>query len=102
MAREILINQLFAGRYLDEGVNIGHEVINLFKDDNGNHNIFITPSGVVNGHNLEYVLFVRNVSARKTVEVIGLAKGISCITEKDMMNVRYAGVSLDQIFSNNL
>ena len=31
--KEILINQLFAGRYLDEGENIGHEVINLFKDD---------------------------------------------------------------------
>ena len=32
---EILINQLFAGSYLNEGANIGHEVINLFKDDNG-------------------------------------------------------------------
>ncbi len=27
---EILINQLFAGAYLHEGTNIGHEVINLF------------------------------------------------------------------------
>lgn len=29
MSKEILINQLFAGKYLDEGENIGHEVINL-------------------------------------------------------------------------
>ncbi len=42
MAEELLINQLFAGRYLDEGENIGHEVINLFKDDEGNNNLFIT------------------------------------------------------------
>lgn len=101
MAKEILINQLFAGKYLDEGVNIGHEVINLFKDDAGNHNLFVTPSGRVNGHDLEYILFVRNISARKTVEVVGLAKGISNITEEETKNVRYAGVSLDQIFSNN-
>ena len=72
MAKEILINQLFAGKYLDEGENIGHEVINLFKDDDGNHNIFITPTGLVNGHDLEYILFVRNFSARKTVEVVGV------------------------------
>lgn len=102
MSKEILINQLFAGKYLDEGENIGHEVINLFKDDDGNHNLFITPSGRVNGHDLEYILFVRNVSARKTVEVVGLAKGINRITPEEMNNVRYAGVSLDQIFSNNI
>ena len=36
-SKEILINQLFAGRYLDEGENIGHEVINLFKDDKGDN-----------------------------------------------------------------
>ena len=101
MSKEILVNQLFAGKYLDEGENIGHEVINLFRDDDGNHNLFITPSGRVNGHDLEYILFVRNVSARKTVEVVGLAKGISCITEEEMKSVRYAGVSLDQIFHNN-
>ena len=101
MSKEILINQLFAGRYLDEGENIGHEVINLFRDDNGNHNLFITPSGRVNGHDLEYILFVRNVAARRTVEVVGLAAGICCITDEEMKSVRYAGVSLDQIFSNN-
>ena len=36
MSKEILINQLFAGEYLNEGENIGHEVINLFRDDDGN------------------------------------------------------------------
>ena len=30
---EILINQLFAGSYLQEGINIGHEIINLFYHD---------------------------------------------------------------------
>lgn len=39
MSKKILINQLFAGNYLDEGKNIDHEVINLFEDDKGNHNL---------------------------------------------------------------
>ena len=101
MAKEILINQLFAGKYLNEGENIGHEVINLFCDDEGNNNLFITSNGVVKGHDLEHILFVRNVSARRTVEVVGLASGIFCITQDEMDAVRYAGASLNQIFSTN-
>lgn len=102
MAKEILINQLFAGKYLEEGENIGHEVINLFTDDDGNHNLFVTPTGFVNGHDLEYILFVRNASARRTVEVVGVAKGIRDIKNEDVNKVRYANVSLDDIFSNNI
>lgn len=101
MSKEILINQLFAGKYLQEGENIGHEVINLFKDDEGNNNLFITPSGYVKNHDLEIIIFVRNVSERRTVEVIGLAEDIYPIEDDEINNVRYAGVSLDRIFSNN-
>ena len=60
-SKEILINQLFAGRYLDEGENIGHEVINLFKDDKGDNLLYITPSGRVVNHNVDSILFVRNI-----------------------------------------
>lgn len=102
MSKEILINQLFAGRYLEEGENIGHEIINLFKDDDGNNNLFITPSGRVNGHELECILFVRNVSARRTVEVVGLAKDIQKVDAEEIGRIRYAGISLNQIFSNNI
>ena len=100
--KEILINQLFAGKYLSEGENIGHEVINLFKDDEGHHNIFITPNGSVKGHDLEYVLFVRNVSARRTVEIVGLAKGLNPVSDEEVAVVRYAGVSLNRIFAGNI
>lgn len=34
--KDILISVLFSGTYLDEGKNIGHEIINFFPDDNGN------------------------------------------------------------------
>jgi len=103
MPKEILINQLFSGGYLNEGENIGHEVINLFKDDDGNNNLFITPSGYVKRHDeLEYILFIRNFSKRKTVEVVGLAEKVYRITDEEMKQVRYAGVSLDRIFKNNI
>ena len=101
MSNEILINQLFAGRYLEEGENIGHEIINLFRDDDGNNNLYVTPSGTVKGHELESVIFVRNVSSRKTVEIIALAQDLKCISDEQVDNIRYAGVSLKQIFSNN-
>lgn len=102
MAKEILINQLFAGSFLEEGENIGHEIINLFRDDNGNNNLFVTHDGHVKGHNIEYIIFVRHVSSKKTVEVIGLAEGLHSITKAEMDQIRYAGASLEQIFSNNI
>ena len=101
--KEILINQLFAGKYLEEGEIIGHEVINLFKDDEGNNNLFVTSSGSISekGHDIEYILFVRHISNHTTVEVISLAEGIYRITDEEMNRIRYAGVSLNQIFSSN-
>lgn len=101
MSKEILINQLFAGRYLEEGENIGHEVINLFKDDEGNNNLFVTPSGNVKDHDIESIIFVRNIAARTTVEIVGVAKGLRRISKEEIDDVKYAGVSLNQIFSSN-
>lgn len=39
----IILNRMYAGSYLDEDENIGHEVINLFRDDNGSNYIYINP-----------------------------------------------------------
>nr|MCR5607670.1 hypothetical protein [Lachnospiraceae bacterium] len=100
MEKEILINKLFTGSYLEEDNNIGHEVINYFKDDDGNYNIYITADGSVKNHNLEYILFVRYF-AKKTVEVIGIAKGIRYIKQEEIDDARYGGISLNQIFKSN-
>ena len=46
MTKEILLNIMYTGTYLeDENANIGHEIINLFKADNGNNYIYILPYG---------------------------------------------------------
>lgn len=98
---EILINQLFAGRYLSEGNNIGHEVINLFDDDDGVRHLFITPNSTVKGHNVESVIFVRNVKSRKTVEVIAIGMDLSPADNALVAKVRYGGVPLERIFRGN-
>lgn len=99
---EILINQLFAGSYLQEGTNIGHEVINLFRDDNNDNYLFITPSGIVKDHEVDAVLFVQNIKARETMEVVMRAEGLTNTTLDDIKKIFYAGVSITDIFSKNL
>lgn len=101
MANEILINQLFSGGYLYEKGNIGHEVINLFKDDEGDRYLYITPSGKIKGHDVSHVLFVRNVKSRTTVEVIAMATGLIPMEDVDPDDIRYRGASLSRIFKSN-
>ena len=100
---EILINQLFAGNYLQEGNNIGHEIINLFRDDNDANYLFITPSGTVNNHSVDKVLFVQNIKARETMEVVMKAEvSKRTISSDDIKNISYAGTSIIDIFNKNI
>lgn len=99
---EILVNKIFAGSYLSEGNNIGHEVINLFRADNGQNYLYITPGGTVNGHPVEGVIFVRGVKGKTTVEVVAKAEKLSTITPSEAAGLRYSGVPLGKIFSENV
>ena len=71
---EVLINHMYSGNYLETG-NLGHEVINLFKCDNGNHYIYAMPAGDYDtkSHNnsIKKVILVRNIDQYKT-EVLGI------------------------------
>ena len=99
---EILINQLFAGTYLDEGTNIGHEVINLFKADDGNNYLYITPSGKINtnSHPVKSILFIRNIEGKTTVEVIAKAEELSEV-DADPDSIEYANTPLSRVFAGN-
>lgn len=72
---EVLINHMYSGDYLERG-NIGHEVINLFKSDNGNHYIYAMSAGDYDTkrhfNTIKKVILVRNVDEYK-VEVLGIA-----------------------------
>ena len=47
MNRTIIINKMYAGKYLETGENIGHEIINLFQSDNGEHYIYLNSQGTI-------------------------------------------------------
>ena len=95
---EILVNQVFSGSYLEESANIGHEVINLFKDDEGRSFLNIPKNQNIGGHDVRYVFFVTHVKNRKTVEVLAVASELSEPTEEELAGIRYGGASMSQIF----
>ena len=83
LSDEILLNKMFEGKYLD--TNIGHEVINLIKADNGNNYIYVNPYGSVkeNEHyrkdgttTIKTILFVRNYGSGKILEVLAKAENL--------------------------
>lgn len=71
---EVLINHMYSGNYLESG-NLGHEVINLFKCDNGNHYIYAMSAGDYDTKNhtnsIKKVILVRNVDQYKA-EILGM------------------------------
>ena len=76
---EIIINRMFSGNYLENEDNIGHEVINLYKDDNGRNYIYLLAGGDYQkdhaSNEIDGVLLVRGISAN-CVEVVAKATGI--------------------------
>lgn len=101
---EILVNKLFAGSYLNEGENIGHEVINLFRADDDQNYLYITPGGTVDTtvHPISSIIFVRNVEGKTTVEVVAKAEDLSPVDSNSAGDVTYAGAPLSRIFRDNI
>lgn len=111
---EILFNRLFAGSFLDD--HIGHEIVNLYKDDHGDNYLYIQPYGTyeISHHKkIEAVLLVRGIEGKHAVEVLGLATGLTEIFDPALdykaswkaqveyikkNDIRYGGVSLLDIF----
>lgn len=111
----IILNRMYAGSYLDE--NIGHEVINLFKDDNGSNYIYLNPRGDVNkesNDSVEAILLVKHVEIG-VLEVIAKAENIQQVYykknnhEEEIKNqneyikehqITYGNVLLSDIYEN--
>lgn len=78
----IILNRMYAGSYLEE--NIGHEVINLFKDDNGSNYIYINQHGDINkksNDSVEAVLLVKYVE-KGVLEVVAKAENLQQVYYK--------------------
>jgi hypothetical protein len=97
--RPIILNHMFTGGYL--GDNIGHEIINLFKADDGNNYIYLCKDGIYTRKDLpKYVIQVRHHCTR-TLEVISIAEIESKITKQEIDNIKYGGVTIVDIFKEN-
>lgn len=76
---KILLNVMYAGDYLKEENNVGHEVINMYKSDNGNHYIYANPYGLIGTKHykkdaeVDTIVLVRRISSKK-LEVLAKAK----------------------------
>ena len=77
--RCILVIKMYNGDYLNEGSNIGHEVINLFRADNGLHYIYCLPGGTIGvskDGKVTDILLVQNVG-NNTLKVLARINNIS-------------------------
>ena len=78
----IILNRMYVGEYLEE--NIGHEVINLFKADDGSNYIYVNEKGRVNVDDygdFKAVLLVKRVESG-VLEVVAKAEDLELIYEK--------------------
>jgi hypothetical protein len=116
MSREIIINKMYVGGYLLEGDNIGHEIINLYKADDGKNYIYLNSQGTIelsHGSNRITVLMVRKF-ASKIYKILAKAEGItildfanSKLPRKERyegqvtLGLTYGGVSLVDLFNEN-
>ena len=122
----IVLNRMYVGDYLS--TNLGHEVINLFKADNGNHYVYLNSTGnfaSVHKGKIGYMLFVK-YHKENEMEVIGMATELKEVggsdqslgqnyktlnktihtAQKDFIKkepnggVKYGGASILDIFNN--
>lgn len=104
---------MYNGDYLNE--NLGHEIINMYRSDNGKHYIYLQHDGKFEKRHagkVECVLLVRTLHGRKLLEVLGKAEGITDVftpgqTAEEQKryikdnDIRYDEVLLDRIFDGN-
>ena len=116
----IVLNRMYTGSYLSS--NLGHEVINMFQADNGNHYLYLNSKGnfTERGANVGTMLLVRGIGDKR-VEIVGLAKNLKpvksaqCTLPRDlgivdtdvqkqqleyMEQITYGGAAIKDIFGD--
>ena len=94
MSRLIIVNRVYNGRYLNEGENIGHEIINLIRSDNDNNYIWLNDNGLVNNsvkknkHPLIFSLFDCIISYVNIL--FSIRRGLPCWKSRQMIRNRLA------------
>ena len=97
----IILNHMFTGKYLNK--NIGHEIINLFSDDNEKQYIYLCKDGKFTPDDrfVEHVIQVRRPDKTKgTLEIINIASELNEY-KKDNKPPTYGKKSIYEIFKQN-
>ena len=79
----IVLNRMYTGSYLS--TNLGHEVVNMFQADNGNHYLYLSAKGNFAAEHkgqISDMLLVRYVGDNK-VEVLAWANGLKEVPGAD-------------------
>ena len=109
----IVLNRMYVGDYLDD--NLGHEIINLYKADNGKSYLYLNAHGTFDGkweNRIKTMFLVRTVEGMKMLEVIGVAVGMTDVYHQGQSGkeqeqyiirngIKYAGKYLHDIFKGN-
>lgn len=120
---EIILNIMYNGDFLSYNTNIGHEVINLFKDDHGKNYIYILPYGnvaAIHNNKVDTILLVKRLG-NGMLEIIAKATQLEQIIKvkttaikerSDIHNsqikyiedndITYGGVRIDTIMDGNV
>jgi hypothetical protein len=75
----IVLNRMFNGKYIEDYVepNLGHEIINLFKADNGKNYIYLQAWGTFHkkhDRKIAYTLLVKAIEGEQKLEILGKAE----------------------------
>lgn len=117
MSREIIINKMYVGAYLSEGDNIGHEIVNLYRADDGMNYIYLNSQGTIDEYRYkgkEISLLLIRKFAPKIYKVLAKAEGVTVLDFADSkmdtderykrqikLGLTYGGVTSGEMFNGN-
>ena len=102
----IVLNRMYTGSYLSS--NLGHEVINMFQDDDGNHYMYLNATGDFSAEHVGRIgsmLLIKyagqDEDRRPWVEVLGCAIGLKDIYDPSESNEERKQICTKKVFKGN-
>ena len=100
-----ILNNVFTGKYCLLG-NIGHEIINFYKSENGKHYIYLNPYGKFTesiDDKCDIIMFlVQHYSKGQYLVLAKVEVAKHEPKEESDTTIKYGGVAIKEIFQNNI
>ena len=97
----IILNNMYTGRYITKQGKLGHEIINLFKADDGKNYIWLNSMGVCSRKDVEHstIVLVRCINS-KLYKVLGKAENCELLPGVTISRSRKNKKTNDRGFEN--